>query len=79
MAKLRLIGNELTIDEGKDSFAGKLLAGCKGRIIVKSSRFGTREVKLVDRIKESAPVKPKVAEVKAEMPEAKPKATKKTK
>ncbi len=48
--KLKLQGNEVKIEEGEDSFVGKLIAGCEGKIKI-NTPFGKREVKLVKKFK----------------------------
>ncbi len=58
--KLNIKGNEVKVEEGDDSFIGKLMAGCKGKIKI-NTPFGKREVKLVKRFK-----KEKVKEKKIE-------------
>ncbi len=49
-AKLKIKGNEVKIEEGDDSFVSKLMAGCKGNIVI-DTPFGKREVKLVKKFK----------------------------
>lgn len=44
--KLKVVKDELTIEEGDDSLLGKLLAGTKGKIKIKTP-FGEREIKKV--------------------------------
>ena len=48
--KLKIKKNEVIIEEGGDSLAGKLLAGCKGKIKI-DTPFGKRVVKLVKKFK----------------------------
>ncbi len=48
--KLNIKGNEVKVEEGGDSFIGKLMAGCRGKIKI-DTPFGKREVKLVKRFK----------------------------
>jgi len=47
--KLNIKGNEVKV-EGGDSFMGKLMAGCKGKIKI-NTPFGKREVKVVKKFK----------------------------
>ncbi len=55
--KLKFKKNEVKIEEGEDSFVGKLMAGCKGKIKI-NTPFGKREVKVVKKFK-SEPKKKK--------------------
>ncbi len=48
--KLNIKGNEVKVEEGGDSFVGKLMAGCKGKIRI-NTPFGKREVKVVKKFK----------------------------
>ncbi len=48
--KLKFKKNEVKIEEGGNSFVGKLMAGCKGKIKI-NTPFGKREVKLVKKFK----------------------------
>ncbi len=48
--KLKFKKNEVKIEEGGNSFVGKLMAGCKGKIKI-NTPLGNREVKLVKRFK----------------------------
>ncbi len=48
--KLNIKGKEVKVEEGGDSFIGKLMAGCKGKIKI-NTPLGNREVKLVKRFK----------------------------
>ena len=48
--KLKLKKNEVKIEEGEDSFVGKMMAGCKGNINI-NTPFGKRKVKLVKKFK----------------------------
>ncbi len=48
--KLNIKGNEVKVEEGGDSFIGKLMVGCKGKIRI-NTPFGKREVKLVKKFK----------------------------
>ena len=48
--KLNIKDNEVKIEEGDDSFIGKLMAGCKGKIKI-NTPFGKREVKVVKKFK----------------------------
>ncbi len=48
--KLNIKGKEVKVEEGGDSFIGKLMAGCKGKIRI-NTPFGKREVKLVKKFK----------------------------
>jgi len=41
--KLKLNKDELDIEEGEDSFLGKMLAGAKGKVKIKTP-FGEREI-----------------------------------
>ncbi len=58
--KLNIKGNEVKVEEGDDSFIGKLMTGCKGKIKI-NTPLGNREVKLVKRFK-PVPKKKKVKE-----------------
>lgn len=49
--KLKLNKNKVTIEEGEDSFVGKLFTGCKGKIRI-NTPFGKRVVKLEKKKKE---------------------------
>lgn len=42
--KLKIRKNEITIEEGEDSFVAKCVRGCKGKIRIKTP-FGERVVK----------------------------------
>ena len=55
-AKLNIKDNEVKIEEGEDSFLGKLMAGRKGKIRI-NTPFGKREVKLVKKFKPGPKVK----------------------
>jgi len=46
--KLKVDKDEVTIEEGEDSFLGKLIAGTRGKIKVKTP-FGEREIKKVKK------------------------------
>ena len=48
--KLNIKDKEVKVEEGGDSFVGKLMAGCKGKIKI-NTPLGNREVKLVKRFK----------------------------
>ncbi len=48
--KLNIKGKEVKVEEGGDSFIGKLMIGCKGKIKI-NTPFGKREVKLVKKFK----------------------------
>lgn len=48
--KLKIKKKEVIIEEGEDSFVGKLMAGCTGKIKIKTP-FGKREVRLVKKFK----------------------------
>ncbi len=48
--KLNIKDKEVKVEEGGDSFIGKLMTGCKGKIKI-NTPFGKREVKLVKRFK----------------------------
>ncbi len=48
--KLNIKDDEVKVEEGDDSFVGKLMEGCKGKIKI-NTPFGKREVKLVKRFK----------------------------
>ncbi len=55
--KLNIKDNEVKVEEGGNSFVGKLMVGCKGKIKI-NTPLGKREVKLVKKFK-AAPKKKK--------------------
>ncbi len=48
--KIKVKGKEVIIVEGEDTFLGKMMAGTKGNIVIKTP-FGKRKVKLVKKFK----------------------------
>lgn len=58
--EIKVEKNTLAVDT--DTLIGKLIAGCKGRIFIKSPRIkgGKREITAVNNISEVTDVKPKV-------------------
>ena len=48
--KLKVDKDEITIEEGEDSFMGKMIAGAQKRIVIKTP-FGEREIHKVKDIK----------------------------
>jgi len=46
--KLKVKKDELTIEEGEDSLVGKLIAGCKGNITIRTP-LGERKIKKVKK------------------------------
>lgn len=48
--KLKVIEDEVTIEEGEDSLLGKLIAGCQGKVKIKTP-FGEREIHRVKNAK----------------------------
>lgn len=51
MVKLSVKKDKLTIEEGENSFVGKLIAGTKGKIRIKTP-FEKREIKTVKKASE---------------------------
>lgn len=48
--KLKVIKDEVTIEEGEDSFLGKLIEGCHGKVKIKTP-FGVREIHKIKNAK----------------------------
>ena len=53
--KLGVNKDKLTIEEGADTFIGKLITGAKGKITIKTP-FGSREVSLAKAAEKRDPV-----------------------
>ncbi|MDY6957617.1 MAG: hypothetical protein SVK08_00535 [Halobacteriota archaeon] len=73
--KLRVSRNEITIEDGEDSFIGKLIAGAKGKVRIKTP-FGDREITKVYKASERKKIVEEEPELKSK---AKPKAKAKAK